>query len=74
MLADGMPLAAAMGRSGPPRRLAAETITERLECIPRSDKVIQTVREEFSCRACEAITQPPAPFRPIARGRAGRTC
>jgi hypothetical protein len=32
---------------------------------------VQTVREKFSCRACEAITQPPAPFHPIARGRAG---
>lgn len=29
------------------------------------------VREKFACRACEAITQPPAPFHPIARGRAG---
>ena len=34
-------------------------------------KVIQHVREKFSCRACETITQPPAPFHPIARGRAG---
>jgi len=33
--------------------------------------VIQTIREKFSCRACETITQPPAPFHPIARGRAG---
>jgi transposase len=48
-----------------------ETITETLESIPRSYKVIQTVREKFSCRACETITQPPAPFHPIARGRAG---
>jgi transposase len=48
-----------------------ETITETLECIPRTYKVIQTVREKFSCRACETITQPPAPFHPIARGRAG---
>jgi transposase len=48
-----------------------ETITETLEVIPRTYKVIQTVREKFSCRACEAITQPPAPFHPIARGRAG---
>ena len=48
-----------------------ETITETLECIPRTYKVIQTVREKFSCRACEMITQPPAPFHPIARGRAG---
>jgi len=29
------------------------------------------VREKFACRACETITQPPAPFHPIARGRAG---
>ena len=48
-----------------------ETITETLESIPRSYKVIQTVREKFSCRSCETITQPPAPFHPIARGRAG---
>ncbi|WP_264986540.1 IS66 family transposase, partial [Komagataeibacter swingsii] len=34
-------------------------------------RVIQTVREKFSCRDCESITQPPAPFHPIARGRAG---
>ncbi len=36
--------------------------------IPRQWKVIQTVREKFSCRACERITQPPAPFHPIAPG------
>jgi transposase len=48
-----------------------ETITETLESIPRSYKVIQTVREKFSCRCCETITQPPAPFHVIARGRAG---
>ena len=48
-----------------------ETITETLEVIPRQWKVIQTVREKFSCRACESIIQPPAPFHPIARGRAG---
>ena len=39
--------------------------------MPRRWKVIQTVREKFACRACETITQPPAPFHPIARGRAG---
>jgi transposase len=33
--------------------------------------VIQTVRDKFACRACETITQPPAPFHPISRGRAG---
>jgi transposase len=48
-----------------------ESVTETLEVIPRQWKVVQTVREKFSCRACEAITQPPAPFHPISRGRAG---
>jgi len=48
-----------------------ETVTESLESIPRQWKVIQTVREKLVCRACETITQPPAPFHPIARGRAG---
>ena len=48
-----------------------EDVTETLEVIPRQWKVVQTVRERFSCRACETITQPPAPFHPIARGRAG---
>ncbi|WP_424140877.1 IS66 family transposase, partial [Roseomonas chloroacetimidivorans] len=48
-----------------------EDITETLEIEPIRWKVIQTVRERFSCRRCEAITQPPAPFHPIARGRAG---
>jgi transposase len=48
-----------------------EDITETLEVVPRSWKVIQTVRERHSCRSCETVTQPPAPFHPIARGRAG---
>jgi transposase len=48
-----------------------ETVTETLEVIPRQWKVIQTVREKFTCRTCETITQPPAPFHPISRGRAG---
>ena len=48
-----------------------EDITETLEVIPRQWKVIQTVRERFSCRSCETFTQPPAPFHAINRGRAG---
>jgi transposase len=48
-----------------------ENITETLEVIPRQWKVIQTVREKFSCRECEKITQPPAPFHVIPRGFAG---
>lgn len=48
-----------------------EDVTETLEVIPRRWKVIQTVREKFTCRACEAITQPPAPFHVTPRGFAG---
>jgi transposase len=48
-----------------------EDITETLEAIPRRFKVIQTVREKFTCRDCEKISQPPAPFHVIARGHVG---
>ena len=48
-----------------------EDITETLEVIPRQWKVIQYVREKFSCRHCESISQPPAPFHVIPRGFAG---
>ncbi|NDR55363.1 IS66 family transposase [Aliiruegeria sabulilitoris] len=48
-----------------------EDVTETLEVIPRQWKVIQTVREKFTCRACEKISQPPAPFHATPRGWAG---
>lgn len=48
-----------------------EDITETLEVIPRQWKVIQTVREKFSCRSCETISQPPAPFHVTPRGLFG---
>ena len=56
--------------SGRLRKLG-EDITETLEVIPRSWKVIQHVREKFSCRDCEKISQPPAPFHVVPRGWAG---
>jgi len=48
-----------------------EDVTETLEVIPRQWKVVQTVREKFSCRKCERITQPPAPFHVTPRGLFG---
>ena len=33
--------------------------------------MIQTVREKFTCRHCEKISQPPAPFHTVPRGWAG---
>jgi transposase len=52
-------------------RKIGEDVTETLEHVPSRWKVIQHVREKFSCRACETIAQTPAPLHPIARGRAG---
>jgi len=48
-----------------------EDVTETLEVIPRRWKVIQHVREKFTCRDCETISQAPAPFHVTARGWAG---
>jgi transposase len=48
-----------------------ETVTETLEVIPRQWKVIQTVREKFTCRCCAHISQPPAPFHAVPRAWAG---
>lgn len=52
-------------------RKLGEVVTESLERVPARWFVIQHVREKVSCRSCEAITEAPAPFHPIARGRAG---
>ncbi|HVP98709.1 MAG TPA: IS66 family transposase [Roseiarcus sp.] len=52
-------------------RKLGEDVTETLEVVPRQWKVVQTVREKFSCRACEGISQPPAPFHVLPRGFAG---
>ena len=52
-------------------RKLGEDVTCTLESIPRQWKVIETVREKFTCRDCEKISQAPAPFHVIARGWAG---
>jgi transposase len=48
-----------------------EDVTETLDVVPRQWFVTEHVREKFSCRHCETIAQPPAPFHVIARGFAG---
>jgi transposase len=48
-----------------------EDVTETLDVVPRQWFVTEHVREKFSCRSCETINQPPAPFHAIARGFAG---
>src|SRR5512147_1397766 len=58
------------GCGGAVRKLGEE-ITESLERRPARWFVIQHVREKVTCRSCESINEAPAPFHPIARGRAG---
>src|SRR5712672_309031 len=48
-----------------------EDVTETLDVVPRQLFVTEHVGEKFSCRSCETITQPPAPFHTIPRGYAG---
>ena len=52
-------------------RKLGEDVTRTLETTPRQWKVIETVREKFTCRDCEKISQAPAPFHVIPRGWAG---
>ena len=52
-------------------RKLGEDVTETLEVIPRQWKVIQHVREKFTCRDCEKVSQAPAPFHVTPRGWAG---
>jgi transposase len=52
------------------RRIGSD-VTETLDYVPGRFKVVQHVREAFSCRACDTVVQAPAPFHAIARGRAG---
>ena len=62
----------ACGKCGGLRlRKLGEVVSKTLECEPRRWKIIEHVREKFTCRDCEAITEPPAPSHPIPRGFAG---
>lgn len=48
-----------------------EDVTEILEYVPASFKVIRQVRPKLACGCCDAIVQAAAPSRPIDRGLAG---
>ena len=48
-----------------------EDVTETLDYVPGRFKVIRHRREKLACRTCETVVQAPAPYHPIARGRAG---
>ena len=52
-------------------RPLGEDVSELLEWVPGSFKVLRIVRPKLSCAGCERIVQAPAPSRPIERGLAG---
>src|ERR1017187_5386365 len=48
-----------------------EDVSEILEYVPASLKVIRYVRPKLACACCDRIVQAEAPSRPIERGMAG---
>lgn len=52
-------------------RQFGEDVSEQLERIPASFKVIRHVRPKFACAGCERVVEAPAPARPIERGLPG---
>lgn len=52
-------------------RQFGEDVSEQLEYVPESFKVIRHVRPKFACSGCDRVVEAPAPSRPIERGLAG---
>jgi transposase len=52
-------------------RQFGEDVSEQLERIPATFKVIRHVRPKFACNRCERVVEAPVPSRPIERGLAG---
>ena len=66
------PAPCACGKCGGTRlRKLGEVTGKTLECEPRKWKIIERVREKFTCADCDAITEPPAPSHPLPKGFAG---
>ena len=52
-------------------RKFGEDVSEQIEYIPESFKVIRHVRPKFACARCERVVTAPAPNRAIERGLPG---
>ncbi len=48
-----------------------DDVSEQLEYVPHSFRVIRHVRPKFTCTGCDRVVEAPAPSRPIERGLAG---
>ncbi|MBB4861153.1 transposase [Novosphingobium chloroacetimidivorans] len=56
---------------GGPMRRIGDDITEQLDYVPASFRVIRHVRPKLGCRACDRIVQAPLPSMPVERGKPG---
>jgi transposase len=52
-------------------RQFGEDVSEQLERVPATYKVLRHVRPKFTCADCDRIVEAPAPSRPIAYGLPG---
>ena len=66
-----LPTDTACPACGNPLAKLGEDVSEMLEYVPASFKVIRHVRPKLGCTCCDCIVQAPAASRPIARGMAG---
>jgi transposase len=66
-----MPADAACPDCGGAWQKLGEDVSEVLERIPASYRVIRHVRPRLSCTCCDRMAQAPAPSRPIARSHFG---
>jgi transposase len=66
-----LPQQASCSHCGGELRKLGEDVSEMLEYVPASFKVIRHVGPKLSCTKCDVIVEAPAPSRPIERGLAG---
>ena len=66
-----MPAQAACPDCGGKWKTLGEDVSEVLEYVPASYRVIRHVRPRLTCSCCERMAQAPAPSRPIARSYFG---
>jgi transposase len=66
-----LPLSACCSECGGQLCQFGEDVSEQLEYIPESFKVVRHVRLKFVCAACDRVVEAPAPSRPVERSIAG---
>ena len=66
-----LPQEAACPDCGGAWKQLGEDVSEVLEFVPASFKVVRHVRPRLACTCCDRMAQAPAPSRPIARSYAG---